>query len=115
MCGNNECKNQSSDVFNRGFCNCGKPDSYIDSKNSFVSELNSLERDELEELRKKVQIYEDLCTSDKLRDNYIAGWYDAKLAIDEGKFSLKTLEYNYRVRVEDVIREELDNLEKDDE
>jgi folate-dependent tRNA-U54 methylase TrmFO/GidA len=75
--------------------------------------LNNAEKDELESLRKEVRILKDLCLPEKFKNIFVSAWYAAKLAVDEDKFSVKTMEDVYLQIVEDTIQEELENLEKD--
>lgn len=74
--------------------------------------LTKGERTELEELRSKVKIYEDLTLPEKFKEFYVAAWYSAKFAMDEGQFNVAKLEELYQEDLSSIINHELSNLDE---
>ena len=75
--------------------------------------LSNNEKDELENLRNKVQILEDLCLPAKFKDMWNAGWFSRKIASDIGNTSLEMMNELYAEDLENLIQTELSELDKD--
>ncbi len=105
------CKNNCGEPkFCGSFCNCEK--SFSDSKNSFVSELNNSERDELETLRKEVKILKDLCLPEKFKSVWDYGYQSGIFTKGDLSIDLKNELYN-----EDklsIMEDELESLRESD-
>jgi hypothetical protein len=72
--------------------------------------LDKSEREELEELRKRIDLYNEIFTVEKLDEIWRLGWFSHKLASETGDTSEEVMKQLHKEDINDLIASELESL-----
>ncbi len=112
MSGDNQVGDQNYNLYNCDCENCN-PKSYASP--TFDNYLSVEERVELIELKSKVEMYETICSPEKLKELWRTGFFSGKLAQETNQITNSDMEKFYSEDIEEIIKDELKNLDLSEE